>query len=464
MTTDSGWEDDHTLNVDNHDNAFVDIEPMGCHEHGYCNLYRARRHGKWHVLKVLKPEYRDTPACQAMLHKEFDIGFHLSHPGIAATLGLEQIDGLGECIIEEWVDGVTLDQYINNHKLTAAAAKSIVSQLCGVLSYIHARQIIHRDLKPSNVLVTADGDRVKVIDFGVSDTASHAILKGPAGTRDYAAPEVLSGDKADSRADLYSLGIIIDLMNNRLPHVERRLDKIAKLCTASNRDQRPATANEVRSMLQGKSKGKWYALVAIVIVAIVAGVFLWPTPRKTHETSPEAVKTETTAHDTISVEHHDMTPVKVEIQESDKPQISDKPQLPQQEQTDNQEPTYKMAPNMRQLFLAKSAQIGYREAAKCHERLMDAYRLNGQESFDQTQNGYVKGCIETEVINYILGWFPMDDPMCKPFREYLCSPEGLKLLRKGRQTAFDAAQKALKTDFPEVDVQPFIDDTPGWEK
>ena len=128
MTTDSGWENE--LTSPGVDNVFTDIALLGGgHEHGYCDVYRARRHGKWHVLKSLKAEYRDTPACQAMLRKEFDIGYHLSHPGIAATLGLECVEPLGECIVEEWVDGITLDKFIAGGGLTVALARDLIVQL-----------------------------------------------------------------------------------------------------------------------------------------------------------------------------------------------------------------------------------------------------------------------------------------------------------------------------------------------
>ena len=84
MTTDSGW--DNEMKTAGVGYNFTDITPLGGHQHGYCDVYRARRYGKWLVLKALKPQYRDTPACQAMLRKEFDIGFQLSHPGIASEL------------------------------------------------------------------------------------------------------------------------------------------------------------------------------------------------------------------------------------------------------------------------------------------------------------------------------------------------------------------------------------------
>ena len=55
--------------------------------------------------------------------------------------------------------------------------------------YIHAKQIVHRDLKPSNIMITHNGNHVKLIDFGLSDNDDFALLKQPAGTPGYISPE-----------------------------------------------------------------------------------------------------------------------------------------------------------------------------------------------------------------------------------------------------------------------------------
>lgn len=77
--------------------------------------------------------------------------------------------------------------------------------LLEVLNYVHSRQTLHRDLKPSNIMLTHDGQHLKLIDFGLSDTDSHVILKADAGTDGYMAPEGAS--------DIYSLGCILREMH-----------------------------------------------------------------------------------------------------------------------------------------------------------------------------------------------------------------------------------------------------------
>ena len=191
------------------EDRWQDVELLRESESGFSAVYRARRHGKWHVLKAIKAEYGDNPIALAQQRKEFDIGYRLSHPGIAAVIGIEDVEGLGMCIVQEWVDGSTLREVMERGDLDRDQAHHITAQLLDALEYIHNRQVVHRDLKPSNIMIAADGNRVKLIDFGVSDTAAHAILKGPAGTRRYAAPELLGGEKIDSRSDLYSLGVIV---------------------------------------------------------------------------------------------------------------------------------------------------------------------------------------------------------------------------------------------------------------
>lgn len=467
MTTDSGW--DIEMSTGDGDNTFTDITALGGHRHGYCDLYRARRHGKWHVLKALKPEYRDTPACQAMLHKEFDIGFHLSHPGIAATLGLERVEPLGECIIEEWVDGTTLDKFIAGHDFSAAKAHHVIAQLCEVLKYIHARQIVHRDLKPSNILITTDGDSVKVIDFGVSDTASYAILKGPAGTRAYAAPELTAGKNADSRTDIYSLGVIIGQMNSHLAHQDRRLARVAKWCSAEDPAQRPPSASEVLKSLQRPSSRRYYYLAAIVIAAVIAAIVWKMMPDRSTQNiaAPPAVDTVVTSaiepvqQDSTAQDQPIQSVQSVQpVQQGETPTVtSPNQQVPQEQPA----PEPKLSPNMRQLYLAKTAQVGYNEARNSRARLLEVYRTQGKELFDQHITETLRERIELEVINVANNMFPADDPRFKPLREYMASPAGRQLIDAGRQEALERAQIILHEAFPDLTIPPFPAAAPDWQ-
>lgn len=178
---------------------------------GYCRLYKAKRLGKWHILKTLKEEYANNILYQGLLQKEFQIAYPLSHPNIIQTIGIEDVADLGLCIIMEYVDGNSLRKYLAEGKTDKQSIIKIITHLCSALSYIHGRQIIHRDLKPENILITRNGINVKLIDFGLSDTDSYAVLKQPAGTLGYASPEQQSNRAAlDNRADIFSLGVIIE--------------------------------------------------------------------------------------------------------------------------------------------------------------------------------------------------------------------------------------------------------------
>lgn len=130
-------------------------------------------------------------------------------------------------------------------KLTLPLAIKIITELCSALQYIHSKQIVHRDLKPSNILITHNGNNIKLIDFSLSDCDDYDVLKLPAGTRYYLAPEIFqSGTSLDLRADIYSLGVIIGEMATLLK--DKHLAAISRKCTRQKRDKRYASATEVK--------------------------------------------------------------------------------------------------------------------------------------------------------------------------------------------------------------------------
>ena len=70
----------------------------------YAQLVKGKRYGRWWMLKTLKPDLKADAAFQMMLRKEFEMMVSLQHPNIVYTTGWEQVDGLGECIVMEWID------------------------------------------------------------------------------------------------------------------------------------------------------------------------------------------------------------------------------------------------------------------------------------------------------------------------------------------------------------------------
>lgn len=263
--------------IEGSNNLFTDILCIHNSVSGFNTLYMCLHHGKKHVLKALKADRASDEFFKTLLRKEFNIGFQLDHPNICRTLGWEEVSGLGNCILLEYVDGITLKEFIAQGNFSATEGYKIINELCLALQYLHSKQITHRDLKPTNILITHNGNNVKLIDFGLADADDYDIMKEPAGTRYYIAPEVLDGKLAlDLRADIYSLGIIIGEMAEKLH--DKHLAAISRKCTQQNREKRYGSIAELLRVLNRKPTVHLYKYIGAAIIALIffsIGIQLW---------------------------------------------------------------------------------------------------------------------------------------------------------------------------------------------
>lgn len=175
-------------------------------KNGYCVVYAGVYRGRRVALKVLKAQYQASELHRQMLRKEFEVASMMNHPNIIATLRMENLPDYGEAILMEYVEGVTLKEFIEaNPRLSSGKIQTITEQICQAVSYIHSRQTIHCDLKPSNILITSDGRFVKIIDFGMSRGNGFETLDFAGGTRGFTAPENFSaGSRATVATDIPS--------------------------------------------------------------------------------------------------------------------------------------------------------------------------------------------------------------------------------------------------------------------
>lgn len=280
------------FNVARADNGFTNISECYVSKSGHARMFTAVRYGKRYVLKCLKTDSRYTPVYRQALMKEFEIGLQLDHPNICRTISMEPVGDLGECIVMEYVDGETLETAVKGGKITEEVVHKIAAQLLDAMEYMHAKQIVHRDIKPSNIMLTHRGGDVKLIDFGLSDSETFCVLKIPAGTRGYIAPEQLQPNAISSpSADIYSFGKVLEYMAEAVR--SKQLVRVGRKCATADCTHRPADIAQVRLLMA--DKGRSLAMVNVLLIAlalvliVIIGVMM-----STRQTTPaDAVNADT---------------------------------------------------------------------------------------------------------------------------------------------------------------------------
>ena len=279
------------------------------------------------ALKLIRPELLGDDQALDRFKNELILARKVSHKNVARIHDLGEIDGL-KFLTMSYVPGKTLRELIRETgPLPVERAVSILAQIAEGISAAHEEGVIHRDLKPANILLD-ENDRVFVTDFGIARSLDSADQTGTGvllGTPAYLSPEQTWGEKADTRADIYALGLILyEMLTGQLPfdqttaHAFRTrlpadLDsKVKKLhpllpgyligilrkCLHPNRDLR---YQSIPALLQDLSRKQaklpfavpGYVVAGLILLLIVVSAFLlrdrWmPQPAQT--TSPPPVQ------------------------------------------------------------------------------------------------------------------------------------------------------------------------------
>src|SRR5208283_3511024 len=257
---------------------FPQLEILECLGRGGMGVvYKARQKtlNRLVALKLLAPERVRDPRFASRFTHEAQALAALNHPNIVTIYDFGQAGGY-YFLLMEFVDGVNLRQLLRTRKLSPEEALAIVPKLCDALQYAHERGIVHRDIKPENLLLDKAG-RIKVADFGVAKmlgttngggnagdpAAPENITQTAVGTPSYSAPEQKTDPQhVDSRADIYSLGVVFyEMLTGELPgkkivppsmkvQIDVRLDEIVLRALEKKPELRYQQVSEIKTCLE----------------------------------------------------------------------------------------------------------------------------------------------------------------------------------------------------------------------
>lgn len=128
-------------------------------------LYRVRKAGKYFIIKTPK---QCNGQAVAMLQREYEMSVGKSHPNIVNVFTYEPSTIVGPGIVMEYVDGVTLNEFLAGNP-SPALRKRVLMQLLSAVAYIHRCGLVHNDIKPENIMITRADNSVRLIDFGLAD-------------------------------------------------------------------------------------------------------------------------------------------------------------------------------------------------------------------------------------------------------------------------------------------------------
>lgn len=234
----------------------------------------------------------------------------LDSPNIPKIYRLFERDGK-LIVIEEHIDGQTLEEILIYQEPEEELAEKILIQLCDCLAVLHEKNIIHRDLKPSNIMLT-EKNIVKLIDFGIArifkpeNSADTELL----GTRGYAPPEqfgLFDFGQTDRRSDIYALGITFKEMLGE--NYNGQLKKILDKCTALEPAQRYQSVKEVRDAIIGR-KNFQHVKNFLVAVPISLAILFLPQTANFNEQAPQTEKIPVKPREEKSFEPEVQTPTK----------------------------------------------------------------------------------------------------------------------------------------------------------
>lgn len=192
---------------------------------GMAVVYRAwdKTEKRTVAIKVLRPEYEQDAEFVRRFSREAEAAAKMSHENIVNLLDVGKDNDM-RYIVMEYVPGKTLKDLIRERgRIAPDTAVRMVIRILAAVDHAHKNGIVHRDIKPQNILVDAKG-KVKVADFGIARLKTAQTTRvddkqnSALGSVHYFSPEQASGEVADEKSDLYSVGVVLyEMLTGQVP-------------------------------------------------------------------------------------------------------------------------------------------------------------------------------------------------------------------------------------------------------
>ncbi|HKH22806.1 MAG TPA: serine/threonine-protein kinase, partial [Solirubrobacterales bacterium] len=210
-------------------------------------LARDERLGRAVAVKLLSDSLAHDDSYLSRFRREARLAAGLSHPNLVKVYDFGEDER--PYLVMEYVEGGTLADRIAGDTAHELDPDRLARELLGALDHIHSAAIVHRDIKPGNVLIAPDVS-ARVTDFGIAQPEGATRLTSTGlvvGTRNYIAPEVLRGDPATVRSDLYSCAMVLqEAFGEMLPP---RLAPVVEQLADEDPARRPESASAALACL-----------------------------------------------------------------------------------------------------------------------------------------------------------------------------------------------------------------------
>lgn len=231
---------------------WTEIEHLPEWDEEFYLVYTAKKHGKWVMLKTLRPEFRDSEECRAMIGREFDARYNLAHPNILMINDFEDVPGVGLSIITDDVYGDSLRKLIDKKAVTAHHLQQLRDRLPQALQYIQENRVAHHPLRPETIIFTENIGNLKLIDVGFEQRPQLSLR--------------------DASEDITAYGrVLLEAIKACNEPVDPRLRRVAERCVAaSGTHRRIADVHALQLALRDRRFDRIYLIIIAFLVIMVA--------------------------------------------------------------------------------------------------------------------------------------------------------------------------------------------------